>query len=44
VLQDFRGREGQIREIDLTMGSSAVVRLRQKSAKENAPEPEPHGL
>ena len=33
VLQDFRGREGQIREIDLTMGSSAVVRLRQPSAK-----------
>ncbi len=33
VLQDFRGREGQIREIDLTMGAAAVVRLRQPSAK-----------
>jgi len=33
VLDDFRGRESQIREIDLTMGSSAVVRLRQPSAK-----------
>lgn len=33
VLQDFRGRESQIREIDLTMGAAAVVRLRQPSAK-----------
>ena len=33
VLQDFRGREGQIREIDLTMGAEAVVRLRQPGAK-----------
>jgi cell division protein FtsQ len=33
VLDDFRGRESQIREIDLTMGSSAVVRLRQSGAK-----------
>jgi cell division protein FtsQ len=33
VLQDFRGREGQIREIDLTMGTAAVVRLRQPGAK-----------
>jgi cell division septal protein FtsQ len=32
VLQDFRGREGQIREIDLTMGTAAVVRLRQPGA------------
>jgi len=29
VLQDFKGRERQIREIDLTMGTAAVVRLRQ---------------
>jgi cell division protein FtsQ len=33
VLQDFRGRESQIREIDLTMGAAAVVRLRQPSVK-----------
>ena len=33
VLQDFRGREGQIREIDLTMGTAAVVRLRQSGVK-----------
>jgi hypothetical protein len=33
VLQDFRGRERQIREIDLTMGTAAVVRLRQLGAK-----------
>lgn len=33
VLQDFRGREGQIREVDLTMGTAAVVRLRQPGAK-----------
>ncbi len=33
VLQDFRGRERQIREIDLTMGTAAVVRLRQPGAK-----------
>lgn len=33
VLQDFRGRERQIREIDLTMGTAAVVRLRQPAAK-----------
>ena len=33
VLQDFRGRESQIREIDLTMGAGAVVRLRQPSTK-----------
>ncbi len=33
VMQDFRGREGQIREIDLTMGAEAVVRLRQTGAK-----------
>jgi cell division protein FtsQ len=33
VLQDFRGRESQIREIDLTMGTAAVVRLRQSGAK-----------
>ncbi len=33
VLKDFRGREGQIREIDLTMGAEAVVRLRQSGAK-----------
>jgi cell division protein FtsQ len=32
VLRDFRGRESQIREIDLTMGTAAVVRLRQPSA------------
>ena len=32
VLQDFRGRESQIREIDLTMGTAAVVRLRQPGA------------
>jgi len=33
VLQDFRGRESQIREVDLTMGTAVVVRLRQSSAK-----------
>ncbi len=33
VLQDFRGRESQIREVDLTMGDAAVVRLRQASPK-----------
>ncbi|MEB2285913.1 MAG: hypothetical protein B6D46_09630 [Polyangiaceae bacterium UTPRO1] len=33
VLRDFRGRESQIREIDLTSGTAAVVRLRQPSAK-----------
>lgn len=33
VLQDFQGRESQIREIDLTMGTAAVVRLRQPGAK-----------
>jgi cell division protein FtsQ len=33
VLQDFRGRERRIREIDLTMGTAAVVRLRQPAAK-----------
>ncbi len=33
VLQDFRGRESQIREIDLTMGTAAVVRVRQPAAK-----------
>lgn len=33
VLQDFRGRESQIREIDLTMGATAVVRVRQPAAK-----------
>ena len=33
VLKDFRGRESQIREIDLTMGAEAVVRLRQSGAK-----------
>jgi cell division protein FtsQ len=33
VLRDFRGRESQIREIDLTMGAAAVVRLRQRGAK-----------
>jgi cell division protein FtsQ len=33
VLQDFRGRENQIREIDLTMGAAAVVRLRQPGAR-----------
>jgi cell division protein FtsQ len=33
VLRDFRGRESQIREIDLTMGAVAVVRLRQPGAK-----------
>ncbi len=33
VLRDFRGREHQIREIDLTMETAAVVRLRQPSAK-----------
>ena len=32
VLQDFKGRERQIREIDLTMGTAAVVRLRQPGA------------
>jgi cell division protein FtsQ len=32
VLRDFRGRESQIREIDLTMGTAAVVRLRQPGA------------
>ena len=31
VLQDFRGRERQIREIDLTDGAEVVVRLRQPS-------------
>ena len=30
VLRDFRGRESQIREIDLTMGAAAVVRLRRQ--------------
>lgn len=33
VLQDFRGRESQIREVDLTMGTAVVVRLRQSGAK-----------
>ncbi|MCC6767085.1 MAG: FtsQ-type POTRA domain-containing protein [Deltaproteobacteria bacterium] len=33
VLRDFRGRESRIREIDLTMGAAAVVRLRQPGAK-----------
>jgi cell division septal protein FtsQ len=32
VLRDFKGRERQIREIDLTMGTAAVVRLRQPGA------------
>lgn len=32
VLEDFKGRERQIREIDLTMGTAAVVRLRQPGA------------
>ncbi len=31
VLEDFRGRERRIREIDLTMGTEAVVRLRQST-------------
>jgi hypothetical protein len=30
VLEDFRGRERQIREIDLTLGTEVVVRLRKK--------------
>jgi cell division protein FtsQ len=33
VLRDFRGRESQIREVDLTMGTAAIVRLRQPVAK-----------
>jgi cell division protein FtsQ len=33
VLDDFRGREAQLREIDLTMGTEAVVRLRQSGAR-----------
>jgi cell division septal protein FtsQ len=33
VLRDFRGRESQIREVDLTMGTTVVVRLRQPAAK-----------
>ncbi|MCC6850211.1 MAG: FtsQ-type POTRA domain-containing protein [Deltaproteobacteria bacterium] len=33
VLRDFRGREGRIREIDLTVGTAVVVRLRQPGAK-----------
>jgi cell division protein FtsQ len=39
VLDDFRGREAQLREIDLTMGMEVVVRLRQSGgrARERAP-------
>jgi cell division protein FtsQ len=37
VLQDFRGRESRIREIDLTMGMAAVVRLRQSGARGKRP-------
>lgn len=33
VLDDFRGREAQLREIDLTMGMEAVVRLRQSGGR-----------
>jgi cell division protein FtsQ len=33
VLDDFRGREAQLREIDLTMGLEAVVRLRQSGGR-----------
>jgi hypothetical protein len=36
VLGDFRGRERQIREIDLTMGTEVVVRLRQASGRAGA--------
>jgi hypothetical protein len=39
VLQDFRGRESQIREVDLTMGEAAVVRLRQASPKAKGTHP-----
>jgi cell division protein FtsQ len=33
VLDDFRGREAQLREIDLTMGTEAVVRMRQSGGR-----------
>jgi cell division protein FtsQ len=33
VLEDFRGREARLREIDLTMGMEAVVRLRQSGGR-----------
>jgi cell division protein FtsQ len=36
VLRDFRGRESQIREVDLTMGTAVVVRLRQPAKGKRA--------
>jgi cell division protein FtsQ len=33
VLDDFRGREARLREVDLTMGMEAVVRLRQSGGR-----------
>jgi hypothetical protein len=36
VLGDFRGKERQIREIDLTMGTEVVVRLRKPNGRTGA--------
>jgi cell division protein FtsQ len=36
VLGDFRGRERQIREIDLTLGADVVVRLRKANGRTRA--------